>query len=105
MDTLPARASDPQTSQDAAQKAAQDRPSIRTNVLTILRSHGPLTLDGLVQEYVRQKNVHGWKPATEQGIRSRCAELVDGGLVEQVPDAEGRSRFGNRARLWRVVSD
>jgi hypothetical protein len=96
---------DPQTSVDAWLKALQDARGIRGRVLAIVALHGPLTLDQLVREYARYRSLFGWKPASEQGIRSRCAELAHAkpALVEAVPDELGVSRFGNSAQLWRAA--
>lgn len=98
METLPARKTDRDTSRGI------NRPQyIRSRVLAILRERGPLTLDGLVQEYVRERTRQGWAAASEQGIRSRCAELVRDKLVEAVPGEYATTRFGNRTKLWRAV--
>ncbi|MCY4726730.1 winged helix-turn-helix domain-containing protein [Nocardioides sp. STR2] len=92
--TLPVRASDPDTSHEAAAKAVTIRPRIREQVLAALTDHGPMTHDDLM--------VH--VSASPSGVRTRTSELVHDGLVEAVPDNAGTSGLGNRARLWRAVN-
>lgn len=96
------RRSDPLTSLEAASEASEGFANIRPAVLAVLREEGPLTLDELVRKYKMGVPWRKWPQAADSSIRTRCAELVDQGLVERVPNRVGESRFGRRAALWRA---
>lgn len=103
--TLPARATDPATSHEAAAKAIVGRPRVRDAVWHVLKEDGPMTHDDLIAAYnQRAMQIAGWPMASASSIRTRCSELVRDGLVEQVPDLAGASRMGNRALVWRAVT-
>lgn len=93
----------PVTSADAWEVALRKGATVRDRVLAILATHGPVTLDELVRQYVRYRGLYDWTPASESGIRSRCAELAHAGLVEAVPHERLMSRLGHPAKLWRAV--
>lgn len=98
------RRTDPATSREAAEKFAPRRLTVRAAVHLVLTEHGPLTHDDLVKVYGREAAERAdWPLATASSIRTRCKELTRDGLVERVPDAEGRSRYGNRAAVWRAA--
>lgn len=101
---LPVRQSDPDTSRTAAKAVVRRRATVRNAVYDTLTLDGPLTLDDLIYQYRFHATTFGWPPASESSIRTRCSELVRDGLVERVPDAEGTSVNGFRAKLWRVVA-
>lgn len=44
-----------------------------------------------------------WPLISDAGIRSRRAELVGWGLVEEVPEVRGRTRTNRPTRLWRLT--
>lgn len=92
---LPVRSGDPVTSRVAAVDALNKRRTVRERVLEVLRRGGPMTHDQLID---RLRGV-----ASPSAIRTRTSELVTEGLVEAVPDLEGRSALGRRAKLWRAV--
>lgn len=100
---LPVRNTDPDTSRDAARKATRRRLTVRNAVYGTLTLDGPLTLDDLIYRYRWHATTLGWPAASESSIRTRCSELVRDGLVEVVPDREGQSVNGNRAKLWRLT--
>ncbi|UXE05394.1 helix-turn-helix DNA binding domain protein [Arthrobacter phage Renna12] len=103
-----ARKTDPGTSHAAAAKVTLGRTTVRSRVLAIFTaatsSRDGLTHDQLIAEYRGFAARLGWPPASESSIRTRCNELWRDGLVERVPDADAKSRFGNAAILWRAVS-
>ncbi len=93
-DAARARATDPDTSHEAAASV--------TNVTALQQ----LILDRLLwprtdEELVRQVQQSGFK-ATPQSVRSRRAELVKRGLVEASGDY-GETVTGRRARKWQTV--
>ena len=98
-----ARKGDPDTSHEAA--ASVEVGNTRERVLALLVAAGEdgITHEGLIGAH-RRKTMQGWPPATDQSIRSRCAELVRDGLAELVPDDYGRTATGRRSRRWRAVS-
>ncbi len=102
-DTLPVRPTDPDTSHEAAEKVVTRRIRVRDAVLRILREHGPMTHEELVDRYVWEFRCGTVPASSASSIRTRCAELVDDGEVEMVPDETRRTAMGNRARLWRAV--
>ncbi len=90
-----ARRTDPQTSHDAA--ASVDNVTItQSYVLQALRK--PRTDPELIEAY---RNIRKAPPASESGIRTRRAELVDKGFVV---DSGVRSitPFGRQAIVWSV---
>lgn len=100
---LAVRADDPDTSYEAAMKAALGASKVRPVVLELVREHGPLTHDELISWYRRLLAFEEGTPrASDSGIRTRLRELVKAGLI--VEDAEeGHSLFGNRAKRWIAV--
>lgn len=100
---LAVRADDPDTSYEAAMKAALDASKVRPVVLELVREHGPLTHYELINWYRRLLAFEESTPrASDSGIRTRLRELVKAGLI--VEDAEeGHSLFGNRAKRWIAV--
>jgi hypothetical protein len=90
-----ARVTDPATSHEAAE-SVQNISKTQQAILDILWR--PMTDELLTQLYQTQME-HGLVPlASQSGIRSRRAELVDLGLVE----AKGSdfTLFGRRAIVW-----
>ncbi|WP_394941168.1 hypothetical protein [Psychromicrobium sp. YIM B11713] len=98
--SLAVRADDPDTSYEAAMKAALGASKVRPVVLKLVREHGPLTHDELINRYrCLLAFEEGTPRASDSGIRTRLRELVKAGLI--VEDAEeGESLFGNRAKRW-----
>lgn len=94
-----ARHTDPQTSHDAA-KSVKDVSKTQEAILTCLT--WPRTDDELIDVYYGMADANGWKQASPSGIRSRRAELVRRGLVE---DTGGRIKLpsGRFAIVWRSV--
>lgn len=70
--------------------------SVRARVLHVLRTRGPLTAQGILEVF----SANGWQ-ATEQGVRTRCGNLVrEGALIEY---GEFRTRTNGRAQIvWGV---
>ncbi|BAS11852.1 hypothetical protein AHiyo8_01550 [Arthrobacter sp. Hiyo8] len=84
---LAVRADDPDTSYEAAMKAALGASEVRPVVLELVREHGPLTHDELINWYRRLLAFEEGTPrASDSGIRTRLRELVKAGLI--VEDAE-----------------
>ncbi|AYN56859.1 helix-turn-helix DNA-binding domain protein [Arthrobacter phage Andrew] len=107
--TAPVRKTDPGTSHAAAAGvSARQRSTVRSRVLAIFEaaksSRDGLTHDQLIAEYRGFALRLGWPSASESSIRTRCNELWRDGLVERVPEADAKSRFGRAAILWRAVS-
>ena len=87
-----ARNSDPDTSVEAADKASTRLTQKQQQILDVLTAHGPMTDEQLVFALPR------WSPS---GVRSRRAELVERGLVEN-SGATTLTRMGNRTIIWKV---
>ena len=102
---LPVRKTDPQTSYEAAKRMLPRRGKVAKAVWATLIQTGPVTHDSLLAAYNRNvQQIPGWPPASDSSIRTRCKELSDLGLVERL-NADGVSDFGNRAHLWRALTD
>lgn len=89
-----ARNTDPATSHEAAatvQPKASTR--IRDEILRTLFHLGPMT-DEQIAEHL------SWLNASPSGLRTRRAELVAAGLIEQ-DSADGRTSSGRRCAVWR----
>lgn len=101
--TLPVRAGDPDTSYEAAMKAAMGASKVRPVVLGIVTAHGPMTHDEVIGHYNRLLIIQPDTPrASESGIRTRLRELREAGLIIQ-DENNGFSKFGNSAKQWIVV--
>lgn len=99
--TVPkARKTDPQTSHDAA-SSVKEVSATQAAIMMILRS-APMCDERLVTEYQRWQPLDGYPKATPQSIRSRRAELVRMGLVQDAGFKESMTtgRFGI---VWKVV--
>lgn len=92
---FPARASDPWTSKAAA---AGPRPTVKPRVLALLREHGPLTDEQLIDLYVLT-----YGPVPRGSVIKRRGELVAEGAAEPVPGRSEMSRYGHRMLLWRAA--
>jgi hypothetical protein len=90
------RNTDPWTSWVASLEDRHDLV-MRDVVWSALRNFGPMTHDQLIEA------VNRVRPASPSGVRSRCAELVELGFVEQHPTLHAKSRYGRVSLLWQVV--
>jgi hypothetical protein len=97
------RTNDPDTSHEAAEKAAMGASKVRPVVLSLVREFGPITHDELIGQYHRLLIIEPNTPrASESGIRTRLSELRRAGLIEQ--DSEkGVSTYGNSAKRWVAI--
>lgn len=101
--TLPVRNTDPDTSHEAAEKAAVGASKIRPVILEILREAGPMTHDELIAAYRAKVIAQPWTPkASDSGIRTRLKELAAAGVAAE-DDEKGQSTFGNSAKRWKAV--
>lgn len=95
----PVRGTDPFTSWAAAyEQRLGKRTRLKQLAFSLLEDFGPMTHDQLIEA------VNRVRPASPSGVRTRVSELVEDGLVEQVPDMVSRSALGRTALLWRVVT-
>lgn len=95
-----ARAGDPDTSYEAARKAAMGASRVRPVILELVQKYGPLTQAELVRRYQGQIIMDPDTPrASDSGIRTRLRELVRADLVVR-DDVDGLSDYGNAARRW-----
>lgn len=90
------RKGDPWTSQ-AAPSDKTTRDTIRKAVYRIFEKYGRLTDEELVNIYLSKDN---FPKATAQGIRSRRAELVREGLIEE-EGSLGVTVSGRRCLYWK----
>jgi hypothetical protein len=100
-ETVPkARATDPQTSWDAAE-SVRNVTDTQAAILMLLRAT-PMCDEKLIAEYRRWERIDNYPAASDQGIRSRRAELVRLGLVIAAPYKElmSTNRYG---QAWQVV--
>lgn len=104
MTTDPAhtRTNDPQTSHQAASDIGATTDS-QFQVLVALRAFGPCTHVALVAGYNECVARGLFTPQTDQGIRSRCAALVEKRLAKQVGVDPTGSPTGRGAAIWQAV--
>lgn len=93
----PVRDTDPYTSWAAARINTQYRMTVKGLIFSALSNFGPMTHDQLIEA------VNKVQPASESGVRTRTAELVEDGMVERHPSMVAKSRYGRASLLWRVV--
>jgi hypothetical protein len=97
--TAVARRTDPATSHEAA-RSHRDAGTIRARIIDLLWTEGPMTDEQLVALFERLHPA----TATPSGIRTRRAELVADGYVEQT-SRPGRTKAGRRATIWAARGD
>ncbi|MDR7496819.1 MAG: hypothetical protein QN174_07670 [Armatimonadota bacterium] len=96
-----ARRTDPDTSHEAAASLpAQQVRASQEAVLDCLRRYGAMTDEQIAARYEASRRQYGWPAQSPSGLRTRRAELVDQGLVE---DSGLRRELasGRRAIVWR----
>lgn len=99
-----ARASDPDTSKDAAAGVARHELSRRRMaILTLFHMLGPMHDDELLRRYAQYREVQPdtFPHQSESGIRSRRAELVDSKLL-RFSGKKVTLPSGNLSRVWEV---
>lgn len=92
-----ARSTDPETSHEAAAKSSMTMHEHTMAVLGLFREHGPMTHETL-ERVARDAGVM----RSESGLRTRCKQLVDLGLVRE----SGRfeiTPFNNRTTVWEAT--
>lgn len=92
------RKTDPWTS-FAAGASVKDLSETKRTILSLLFSES-VTDEQLIVRYRKMADLGIAPHASDSGIRSRRAELVDAGLVHAVD--VGRSRFGRSSLVWGV---
>ena len=90
-----ARKTDLDTSHEAGERVTNISETKRYLLKVLAR---PRTHAEMIEAY---RNMKFAPPAEDSGLRSRCAELVDDGLVEIA--GETRTRSGRRAYIWRAT--
>lgn len=97
-----ARTGDPFTSHEAARSLEPDKlRDSQAAVYSVLMTLGPANHVALIELYNRFRVQANWPAQSDSGIRSRCNELVRGGLVE--PSGElVLLESGRRSIVWRV---
>lgn len=97
-DHPPVRDTDPFTSWASSHSDSRYRMKIKGLIFSALYNFGPLTHDQLIEA------VNRVRPASPSGVRTRCSELVEDGMVERHPTMVAKSRYGRASLLWRVVT-
>jgi hypothetical protein len=97
--TMKARKSDPVTSHEAAE-SVKNLSATKEGILIALGSRS-MSDSQIAWEYNRLVLSNKAPMASESGLRSRRSELVADGLVEA--DGFGKTPFGRRTILWKVV--
>lgn len=94
-----ARVSDPETSHEAAQSVS-DISETKMVIRALL--FYPMTDQQLIRAYQEAVSNKIAPEASESGIRSRRAELVDAGLVIDTGNY-GTTPSGRRSKIWRAI--
>lgn len=100
-----ARTADPDTSHAAA-ASVRGYENLRSRLYTLLVNYpGGLTHEQIVTAYAGYVTAQGWRPATDQGIRSRVKELEREGKVYRSQRAQDRTANGRMTHRWFAVTD
>lgn len=100
-----ARNADPDTSHAAA-ASVRGTENLRSRIYTLLTKYPEgLTHEHIVTAYESFASVSGWRPATQQGIRSRVKELEREGRVRRSRAAQDRTANGRLTHRWFAVTD
>lgn len=92
-----ARASDPETSREAAQSISPERiTATKERILAVLRIYKPLTHQEIIEVF---RSAYPDFAVTDQSIRSRCKELERSGLIWFAGEY-GETSSGRRSRKW-----
>jgi hypothetical protein len=100
-----ARASDPDTSKDAAAIAALSPSSreIKSAILRLLRSDGPATAFELRDLYFANRSHEGWPDCQPNTINRRVSDLANMGFVFDTQERR-KSPDGRDAIVWRALT-
>lgn len=98
-----ARATDPQTSHEAA-RSVRNQTETHRRILSLFKLNA---LDGLTDEELAGQwqgwvDSRGWPPVSESGLRTRRHELVILGLLQDSGDKR-LTRGGRRTTVWRLA--
>jgi hypothetical protein len=97
-----ARATDPQTSWDAAMSISSESISaMKRNVLNLLKN--PMTDEELVNLYNNWAYTLGEKFASPSGIRTTRSNLVKAGLVMDTGERV-KLQSGRKAIVWKAIA-
>lgn len=101
-----ARRSDPRTSHEAAEHAQKGADLLRARVYRVMADHGDwMTHDEIWYAYRGVSETRDWSRATEQGVRSRVAELYQDGWMDRDDGETVRNSRGRKVHQWRAVRD
>lgn len=95
-----ARATDPETSWDAAE-TVKNINAVQKAIMELLEAHR-MTDEELVDQYILGMLAGKLPMASESGIRTRRDELVRAGKVGYTGEKRP-TRSGRQARIWAVV--
>lgn len=96
-----ARRTDPSTSFEAAE-SIRNVNDTHTRILELLTVYGPKTDEQLAERWALEIPARGWPTITDSGLRSRRAELVDGGYVEDSGE-RGKTETGRACIIWKTT--
>jgi hypothetical protein len=96
------RKTDPATSAEAALSIPEVKVKESQQRILQLLSYGASTDTALLKSYYAGMRLADWPPISDSGLRSRRAELVALGLVE---DSKARVKLpsGRHAIVWKLV--
>lgn len=97
-----ARRTDRATSHAAA-RSVRGQTETHARILEVLDAGPPATDEQIASRYQAAAAMQGWPPVSPSGLRSRRAELVDMGLVED-SGLRGRTASGRACTVWRAAS-
>jgi hypothetical protein len=96
-----ARRTDPSTSFEAAE-SIRNVNQTHTRILELLNVYGPKTDEELTHRWSLEVQHRGWPTITESGLRSRRAELVAAGYVEDSGE-RGTTETGRACIVWQTT--
>jgi hypothetical protein len=98
-----ARPSDPITSHEAA-SSIKDLTLTQKRVLEVLERYGPATDEEINRYYFHLAQAFDWNQVSPSGLRSRRAELVEAGKVQDSGE-RGTTKSGRATVSWELVVD
>jgi hypothetical protein len=97
-----ARLTDPQTSWDAAYSSTWERTTRTQTAILAILAYGEMTDPEIINAYRDLEDFGDVPRASESGIRSRRAELVEMGKI-QATGYFRKSPSGRNCNIWELV--
>lgn len=102
--TAASRATDPETSRQAAASISKDKMrETQRQILEVLGRFGPSCDEDIAIHFRQLSEIEAWPLQSPSGLRSRRAELVNAGLVRD-SGQRTKTSSGRQTIVWELVS-